>query len=498
MRSTYIAAVFIAFLAAPALAQTAPSGTTMRVVGTVDKLDGNNLTVNMRDGSAVTVMLADTAAVFGAEKRTLADIKPGDYLASGGVKGTDGKIHAVDVRIFHETLRGTGEGQSRCRSCGTPLPGLFELRPGSWGRSVSSWYRQKEPRAARHPVCVINRNAAARDDHVHVRMMRHRRAPAVEHSGDADPGAKPLGIGGDRQGGLGRRREQQTVDRGFVVVGDIGDRTRQREHEVEIADGQQFGLALGEPFLGGGSLTLRAMPVAAAVVGNDSIGAVLAARDVTAERHRAAALDGRHYLQLVEADVPGIGSAPRRPVIAEDIRNLQRWTGHRRWLRRRRVSAALLGLLARLRQQVERALDAGDHAGGDTRITRRRLQFVMTQQRLDNSNTGAALEQVGGEAVAQCVQRHGLFDPGRVGRLVKQAAQLAGGHRLAAPVARKQPVFRHGCPGIVTRWARLPPLAQQTERLWRQHDIAVPRLREGRLLRPPAFGRAGSWTARPK
>ncbi len=68
MRSTYIAAVFIAFLAAPALAQTAPSGTTMRVVGTVDKLDGNNLTVNMRDGSAVTVMLADTAAVFGATR----------------------------------------------------------------------------------------------------------------------------------------------------------------------------------------------------------------------------------------------------------------------------------------------------------------------------------------------------------------------------------------------------------------------------------------------
>ena len=111
MRSTYIAAVLIAFLAAPALAQTAPAGTTTRVVGTVDKLDGNNLTVNTKDGPAVTVMLADNAAVFGLEKRTLADIKPGDYLASGGVKGTDGKIHAVEVRIFPETLRGTGEGQ---------------------------------------------------------------------------------------------------------------------------------------------------------------------------------------------------------------------------------------------------------------------------------------------------------------------------------------------------------------------------------------------------
>src|SRR5262249_15080449 len=111
MRSTYIAAVFIALLAVPALAQTPPAATSMRVAGTVDKLDGNNLTVKMQDGQAVAIVLADNAAVFGVEKRTLADIKPGDFLASGGVKGTDGKIHAVEVRIFPEALRGTGEGQ---------------------------------------------------------------------------------------------------------------------------------------------------------------------------------------------------------------------------------------------------------------------------------------------------------------------------------------------------------------------------------------------------
>src|SRR6516225_675942 len=98
--------------------------------------------------------------------------------------------------------------------------------------------------------------------------------------------------------------------------------------------------------------------------------------------------------------------------------------------------------------------------GGDTRVTRRCFQFVVTQQRLDNSNIGTTLEQVGREAVAQRVQCHGLRDPGRLGRLVKQAAQLAGGHRLAAPVAGKHPAFGHGCSGIVTRWAGLPPLAQ--------------------------------------
>jgi hypothetical protein len=70
---------------------------------------------------------------------------------------------------------------------------------------------------------------------------------------------------------------------------------------------------LGEPFLSSGALTLRAMPVAAAVVGNNSVGAGLAARDMAAERYHAAALDSRHHLHLVEADMAGIGAAPRRP-----------------------------------------------------------------------------------------------------------------------------------------------------------------------------------------
>jgi hypothetical protein len=78
------------------------------------------------------------------------------------------------------------------------------------------------------------------------------------------------------------------------------------------------------------------------------------------KKSKWAALDGWHHLHLVEADVPGIGAAPRRPMVTEDIRNLQRWTGHHgRRLRQRQVFVALLRLLARLWQQVERALDAG-------------------------------------------------------------------------------------------------------------------------------------------
>jgi hypothetical protein len=156
------------------------------------------------------------------------------------------------------------------------------------------------------------------------------------------------------------------------VVGDIGDGRRQREDDMEVADRQQLRLTLGEPLLCRCALAFWAVPVAAAIVGDDGVRAVLAARNMAAERRGAAALDCAHHLHLVEADVPGIGSAPRRPVVAEDIRDLQNWTGHScQPLRRQLGFPAPPGLFARQRQQIKRALDAGDHAGGDARVARR-------------------------------------------------------------------------------------------------------------------------------
>jgi hypothetical protein len=110
MRKIAIAA-FIALVVWPALAQAPPAGTPTRIRGTVDKLDGQNLMVKSRDGQTLTIELAANVAVITLVKKSVADIKAGDYVASTGVKGTDGKIHAIEVRIFPEAARGTGEGQ---------------------------------------------------------------------------------------------------------------------------------------------------------------------------------------------------------------------------------------------------------------------------------------------------------------------------------------------------------------------------------------------------
>jgi hypothetical protein len=72
------------------------------------------------------------------------------------------------------------------------------------------------------------------------------------------------------------------------------------------------------------------MAIAAAIVGDDGVSAfaVLAARDMAAERRRPAALDRTHYLHLGEAHVTGVGATPSGAVIAEDIRDLQGYTRH--------------------------------------------------------------------------------------------------------------------------------------------------------------------------
>ena len=203
-----------------------------------------------------------------------------------------------------------------------------------------------------------------------------------------------------------RRPEQQIVDHRLVGVGDVGDRRWQRVHDMEVRNREQLGLALGQPLACRCPLALRTMPVPAAVVADDGVPArasVLAARNMAAEPRCSAAFDRRHHLHLAEADVPRVGATPRGAVVAEDVRNLQSWTLHDpRPLRRQPPLATSSGpltwvlgrRLGKLPQLVERAHDAGDHAGRNTRVARCRLQLVVSEKRLDCTNIHPAIEQM--------------------------------------------------------------------------------------------------------
>ena len=152
----------------------------------------------------------------------------------------------------------------------------------------------------------------------------------MEDGDDADAGAEVLGVGGDREGGLGGCLHEQVVDHGLVLIGDAAQLRRQGVNHMKILDRQQFGLALGEPPARGSALALWAVPVATTVVGDDGVSAalVLATRDMPAERYGAAALDCAHHLQLLQADMAAVGITPSGTVVAEDIRDLQICPSH--------------------------------------------------------------------------------------------------------------------------------------------------------------------------
>jgi hypothetical protein len=111
-------------------------------------------------------------------------------------------------------------------------------------------HRQEEGWARRYPALTARRHAAARHDHVDVRGWWVSAEPHMERGSDADAGAEMLRVGCNRQHRLGRRAEEQIVDRRLVLRGDVGDLGRQGE--------EQIGFAFSEPGARGGALTLGA------------------------------------------------------------------------------------------------------------------------------------------------------------------------------------------------------------------------------------------------
>ena len=83
---------------------------TVRVRGTIEKVEGQTLMVKSRDGADLKVVLADNALIVGIVKASLSDIKPGSFVGVTGMPQADGSQKAVEVHIFPEAMRGTGEG----------------------------------------------------------------------------------------------------------------------------------------------------------------------------------------------------------------------------------------------------------------------------------------------------------------------------------------------------------------------------------------------------
>jgi hypothetical protein len=82
----------------------------VRLRGTIEKVDGNALVAKSDKGDEFKINLADKTQVIDVEKASMADIKEGAFIGSGAMPQPDGSQKAIEVHIFPEAMRGTGEG----------------------------------------------------------------------------------------------------------------------------------------------------------------------------------------------------------------------------------------------------------------------------------------------------------------------------------------------------------------------------------------------------
>ena len=110
MRLAFAATLISAAAASAAVAQQSVAPQTIRLRGTIEKLDGRAVLAKTSKGEELTLKLADKVLVVAVVKASAAEIKPGLFIGSGAMPQPDGSQKALEVRIFAESMRGTGEG----------------------------------------------------------------------------------------------------------------------------------------------------------------------------------------------------------------------------------------------------------------------------------------------------------------------------------------------------------------------------------------------------
>jgi hypothetical protein len=86
------------------------SAQDVRIRGTIERVEGPVYVVRNRDGAELKLTVTDNPLYVAIAPSTMADIKAGMFVGSAGMPMPDGTQKAIEVHIFPESMRGTGEG----------------------------------------------------------------------------------------------------------------------------------------------------------------------------------------------------------------------------------------------------------------------------------------------------------------------------------------------------------------------------------------------------
>ena len=103
-----------------ALATGVHAQSTQRIRGDVVSVEGPKLEVRTRTGELASITLADQYKVSAVVKAAAEAIVPGAYVGTASMPQPDGSGRALEVLVFPESGRGSGEGHY-----------AWDLKPGS-------------------------------------------------------------------------------------------------------------------------------------------------------------------------------------------------------------------------------------------------------------------------------------------------------------------------------------------------------------------------------
>jgi hypothetical protein len=81
-----------------------------RVNATVEKLQGQSLTLKTTDGNDLPLALSPKVLVLRSKPATIADVTSGEFIGCTAVEDENGKLNAKEIHILPESMRGVGEG----------------------------------------------------------------------------------------------------------------------------------------------------------------------------------------------------------------------------------------------------------------------------------------------------------------------------------------------------------------------------------------------------
>jgi hypothetical protein len=106
-RRFLLALAGLLLIALPSFAQQPP---VQRIRGRIEAINGNMLTIKSREGESLKIAMSDNYAVAAVVPISLDKIQPGSYVGAASMPQADGSLKALEVLVFPEAARGSGEG----------------------------------------------------------------------------------------------------------------------------------------------------------------------------------------------------------------------------------------------------------------------------------------------------------------------------------------------------------------------------------------------------